>query len=81
MADVAFGSFESISRCLQHVCTAPNSDRIADILKPTLVPKAAMSTSSKNCSYSIISSAVDSNLSETVRPSALAVLRLSTNSN
>ena len=45
------------------------------------VPERAVSNRGKTCAYSITSSARACSVSGTVRPSALAVLRLSTNSN
>src|SRR5215472_10692216 len=71
-----FGSKADILQCNRHVRFTPNSDIDCVFRHVRFGPKADMRQP-----YSITSSAAVSRVGGNVRPSALAALRLSTNSN
>ena len=79
-ANVRFGSFATFAR-RWHVRFAPKSDHGADVPKSTLCATSGFGTAATQNLYSITSSARASSVGGTVRPSALAVLRLRTSSN
>ena len=64
----------------RHISTLPKSGRKADILNDPLSCQMPLRASQQTTLYSITSSARVMSVGGTVRPSALAVLRLSTSS-
>ena len=74
--DVRFGSKADVARCLIHVCFTPENGHQAGRLRCPLCATSCHMHRSKQCRYSITSSARASSVGGTVRPSALAVLRL-----
>jgi hypothetical protein len=74
------GSIATKMGCPPHVCFSPDSDRTADIQDRQLRAITGLMRRSKPL-YSITSSARASKEGGTIRPSALAVFMLITNSN
>jgi hypothetical protein len=80
-ADVRFGSQPDMTRSNHDVRYSPESGHSPTRSGCLLWARNGQSASQQNGSYSITSSAAISRLGGTVSPSALAVLRLTTNSN
>jgi hypothetical protein len=77
-AYVGYGSFTSFKRCARYVRSSPKSGDKADIAGLRIRAITGREQMQQSQCYSITSSARASSASGTVRPSALAVLRLST---
>src|SRR6516225_9783362 len=78
VADVRFGSKADISECLDDVRFTPKSGHWNSLVECLLCAKSRHSALPEERRYSITSSARESSDGGTVRPSALAVLRLIT---
>ena len=74
------GSIASFERC-RHVCFTPDSGRMTATQRTDALGQSRLNNFSKQRAYSITSSAMLSSPDERVRPSALAVFILITNSN
>ena len=79
-SNVAYGSTSAVSGFLRHGCFTLKPDIARRGWHGRKVPLSAVSRCSKQKRYSITSSARASTLCGTLRPSALAVLRLITRS-
>src|SRR5512132_1487709 len=78
---VRFGSKADIGAAKSHVCFAPESGHLQCNYRCPLWAKSGLMHRSKQHCYSITSSAAISKPGGTVKPSAFAVLRLTTVSN
>jgi hypothetical protein len=76
-----FGSFTSFSTLSDHVGSYPNNDQTGDPPRRSKRANRDQGAPQQNELYSITSSAAFNRPSGTLRPSALAVLRLMTSSN